>query len=291
MALQQLGRTTLGTAVAYKVAKGGHKRGSLNRDGAVAAFTVAALAFSCSFRSGITLLCFYKTGSMLTKYGAAVKQKLEDDYVAGEGQRGAGQVLACSAIAVACAILRRVFVGTDGPLSLGVGELECLGNRLTLAFVAFFGCCAGDTRASELGILIKGATSSGHEAVESGQARDERRYLCAGYRSFGCRRNRDGRLPRPLHVPAVVARGRGAGVRRPRGRRWRVAGRLIARSDRASQLLRSEKQKIVKRPTATTTHVSGLPVLSNEMVNFVSTALVAWAAYAAPRRLLLRFAT
>ena len=155
MALQQLGRTTLGTAVAYKVAKGGLKRGSLNRDGAVAAFTVAALAFSCSFRSGITLLCFYKTGSMLTKYGAAVKQKLEDDYIAGEGQRGAGQVLACSAIAVACAILRRVFVGTDGPLSLGVGELECLGNRLTLAFVAFFGCCAGDTYASELGILSK----------------------------------------------------------------------------------------------------------------------------------------
>ena len=35
MALQQLGRTTLGTAVAYKVAKGGHQRGSLNRDGAV----------------------------------------------------------------------------------------------------------------------------------------------------------------------------------------------------------------------------------------------------------------
>ena len=137
MALQQLGRTTLGTAIAYKIAKGGHKRGSLIRDGAVAAFTVAALAFSCSFRSGITLLCFYKTGSMLTKYGAAVKQKLEEDYVAGEGQRGAGQVLACSAIAVACAIMRRLLVGTDGPLSLGVGELECLGNRLTLAFVAF----------------------------------------------------------------------------------------------------------------------------------------------------------
>ena len=121
--MQQLGRTTLGSAIAYKIAKSGHKRGSLNRGGAVAAFAVAALAFSCSFRSGITLLCFYKTGSMLTKYGAAAKQKLEDDYVAGEGQRGAGQVLACSAIAVACAILRRVFVGTDGPLSLGAGGL------------------------------------------------------------------------------------------------------------------------------------------------------------------------
>ena len=53
----------------------------------------------------------------------------------------------------------------------------------------------------------------------------------------------------------------------------------------------SEKKKIVKRPTATTTHDSGLPILSNEMVNFVSTALVAVAAYAAPRRLLFRFAT
>ena len=78
--LQQLGRTTLGTAIAYKIATGGHKRGSLNRDGAIAAFAVAALAFSCSFRSGITLLCFYKTGSMLTKYGASIKQKLEDDF-------------------------------------------------------------------------------------------------------------------------------------------------------------------------------------------------------------------
>ena len=138
MALQQLGRTTLGTAVAYKVAKGGHKRGSLNTDGAVAAFAVAAGAFSCSFRSGITLLCFYKTGSMLTKYGAAVKQKLEEDYIAGEGQRGAGQVLACSAIAVACAILRRVLVGTGGPSSSSSSLRATFGALLDRFLGSFF---------------------------------------------------------------------------------------------------------------------------------------------------------
>ena len=237
MALQQLGRTTLGTAVAYKVAKGGLKRGSLNRDGAVAAFTVAALAFSCSFRSGITLLCFYKTGSMLTKYGAAVKQKLEDDYVAGEGQRGAGQVLACSAIAVACALMRRVFVGTDGPLSLGVGELECLGNRLTLAFVAFFGCCAGDTYASELGILSKApprlvtkpwkvakpGTNGGISALGTvaSAAGGIAMGLCHALFIFP---------PSLREVAALVYQASLAGARR-------VAGRLITRSDRASQLL------------------------------------------------------
>jgi uncharacterized protein (TIGR00297 family) len=287
--VQQLGQTTLGTAVAYKVAKGGLKRGSLNRDGAIAAFTVAALAFSCSFRSGITLLCFYKTGSMLTKYGAAVKQKLEEDYVAGEGQRGAGQVLACSAIAVACAILRRVFVGTDGPLSLGVGELECLGNRLTLAFVAFFGCCAGDTYASELGILSKSpprlvtkpwkvakpGTNGGISALGTAASAGGgiAMGLCHGLFMF----------PPSLREAAALAY-----VGLLAGAGGSLVDSLLGATVQASYFC-SEKQKIVKRPTATTTHVSGLPVLSNEMVNFVSTALVAWAAYAAPRRLLLRF--
>ena len=146
----QIGRSSIGTAIAYKVASGGYKKGSLNRDGAVAAFAVAALSFSCSMRSGATLLCFYKTGSMLTKYGAATKRKLEADYTS-EGQRGARQVLACSAIAVVCALLRRFLVGADGPIDFT--DLTCLGNRLTLGFVAFFACCAGDTYASELGVL------------------------------------------------------------------------------------------------------------------------------------------
>ena len=43
---------------------------------------------------------------------------------------------------------------------------------------------------------------------------------------------------------------------------------------------------IVKQPSEVTTRVSGLPLLSNEMVNFVSTAAVAASAALAPRQLL-----
>ena len=83
--------------------------------------------------------------------------------IAGEGQRGAGQVLACSSLPSASRdAFSRVFVRTDGPLSLGVGELQGASATGSLSpFVAFFACCAGDNVAAGCGILSKGATSSG----------------------------------------------------------------------------------------------------------------------------------
>jgi len=289
--VQQLGRTTLGTAIAYKIATGGHKRGSLNRDGAIAAFAVAALAFSCSFWSGITLLCFYKTSSMLTKYGASIKQKLEDDYAA-EGQRGAGQVLACSAIAVASAIMRRVLVGTDGPLLLRPDELACLGNRFTLAFVAFFACCAGDTYASELGILSKlpprmvtKPWKVAQPGTNGGVSVLGTFVSAAGGVLMGLCHTAFLLPPSLREVVALMYVGIVAGVG------GSLLDSLLGATVQASYY-DEERKRVVRRPTATTTtHVSGLPILSNEIVNFVSTALVAIAAYAAPRQLLLRFAT
>ena len=74
--LAQLTRSAIGTTIAYRVASKGYARGSLSRDGAIAAFAVATLAFTSSVRSGVTLLTFYWTGSKLTKLGAKVRRFL-----------------------------------------------------------------------------------------------------------------------------------------------------------------------------------------------------------------------
>jgi len=283
MSLAQAGRTLLGTAIAYKVASGGEKKGSLNRNGARAAFAVASAAFSCSFRSGVTLLCFYKTGSMLTKVGSTVKKRVEEDY-ASEGQRGASQVLACSAIAVFCAIARRMLVGTDSPLDLG--SIASLGNRLTLAYVAFFACCAGDTWASELGVLSKSpprlVTMPWKAAPAGTNGGVSLLGILASAGGGACMGACHAAFLPPsslVEVAALVYVGLVAGLA------GSLLDSLLGATVQATYFDEA-RQLIVKRPSASTRRVSGLPLLSNEGVNFVSTGAVAVGAALAPRLLL-----
>ena len=88
---EQLARTSAGTLIAYKLATGGLKRGSLQRDGAAAAFVVGLLSFSCSIRCGVTLLFFYKSGSMLTRVGADVKPVVTRNRGERRSRRGQGK--------------------------------------------------------------------------------------------------------------------------------------------------------------------------------------------------------
>lgn len=284
--VQQLCRTALGTAIAQKISTDGLKRGSLSPSGSAAAFAVAAVAFSCSFRSGLTLLAFYKSGSALTKVGAKVKAKVEEGYAA-EGQRGSRQVLACSLIAVVCALLRRVLVGIDGPLRLSTpAEVACLGNRLTLAFVAFFAACAGDTWASEVGVLSRSAprlitrpwvvaapgTNGGVSGLGSLASAAGGVFigLCHGLIAWPvCARD----------ILALVWVGLLGGV----------GGSLfdsVLGATVQATYFDATRGMIVKRPAPTAERVAGLPLLSNEMVNFVSTAAVAMGAALAPQLLL-----
>ena len=157
-------RTTVGIVLARRISNSGLRKRSLSKSGALSAFTVASLALATSWRNGITLLAFYWTSSKLTRLGSKIKSNFQEGVTEG-GERGAGQVLACSLIGVICACIRRIVVGRDGPLLLLSGgaagstatasSLALFGDQLTLAYVAFFACCAGDTWASELGILSK----------------------------------------------------------------------------------------------------------------------------------------
>jgi len=152
--------TCLLVITARRISNSGLRKRSLNKEGAFAAFIVASLSLATSWRNGITLLSFYWTSSKLTRVGSKIKGKLEEGVTEG-GERGSSQVFACSLIAVLCACVRRVLVGKDGALLIGRDVVSSLaspsvalfGDQLTLAYVAFFACCAGDTWASELGIL------------------------------------------------------------------------------------------------------------------------------------------
>ncbi|KAL7466817.1 hypothetical protein ACHAXS_007096 [Conticribra weissflogii] len=287
-------RTALGLLLARRLSSSGLRKRSLSRSGAISAFLVSSLSLSTSFRNGITLFSFYWTGSKLTRVGSSVKGTLEEGHVEG-GQRGWRQVLACSAIAVGCAVLRKFALGLpDGPL----GDASLLADRLTLAYVAFFACCAGDTWASELGILAKSPPRSivrPWRAVPPGTN--------GGVSGVGLLASAAGGtamgLLHGVFVPGGMASlvsslwgtGRDAAAAVPASAFRReivlltfvgVVGGLggslldsfLGATVQATYYDR-EQNRIVKRPGPNVDHVGGWSFLSNEMVNVVSTAVTA----------------
>ena len=212
------------------------------------------------------------------------------------------QVLACSAIAVICAVLRKFWLGmSDGPLAFGASSsslssssssMALLGDQLTLAYVAFFACCAGDTWASELGVLSKShprliikpwkivppGTNGGVSAVGLGAS-------AAGGILMG--------LIHGIFVPGgiaslLVGTSSSSSSKVLFGREIALLSLVGFIGGFGGSLLDSflgatvqathydnETNKIAKRSGPTTKHVGGWSFLSNEMVNVVSTALSA----------------
>jgi len=153
-------RLVLGTALALYLARHGLKRNSLSYSGAIAAFFVGFVSFVTSYRFGILLILFYYTSSKLTKVNEAKKSRLEDHFKKG-GQRNAVQVLANSALATLLCLLYMRVVGEDKHVWFSTSRLgsteflfkEHLGGLIWCMYVAHYACAAGDTWASELGVL------------------------------------------------------------------------------------------------------------------------------------------
>eukprot|EP00571_Detonula_confervacea_P005386 CAMPEP_0172316782 /NCGR_PEP_ID=MMETSP1058-20130122/29475_1 /TAXON_ID=83371 /ORGANISM="Detonula confervacea, Strain CCMP 353" /LENGTH=321 /DNA_ID=CAMNT_0013031191 /DNA_START=441 /DNA_END=1403 /DNA_ORIENTATION=- len=305
-------RTVLGVLLARRISNSGLKKQSLNKSGALSAFIVASLSLATSWRNGITLLAFYWTSSKLTRVGTKIKGKLEEGVTEG-GERGASQVFACSLIGVICACIRRIFVGRDGPLVLlgATGamspSLSILGDQLTLAYVAFFACCAGDTWASELGVLSKSlprliikpwkkvppGTNGGVSLVGLGAS-------AAGGMLMG--------LLHGLFVPGGIASllpfmsssmlpaisssqfGREVLVLTFVGFMGGLGGSLldsVLGATVQATFYDEATKKIAKRSGPNTRKVGGFGFLSNEMVNVVSTAASALVAALLARPLLI----
>eukprot|EP00808_Paulinella_micropora_P003904 g10036.t1 len=144
--------------VASLLAMRGLRKKSLSRSGAVAAFIVGAVSVGCAWRYGMTLLLFYYSSSLLTKFKSDIKARLEEGVTVGtEGERTATQVLSCSLLAVLCCVFNCVTAGPYGPGQADMAGPDTAAARLwltlELAYMTHFAVCTGDTWASELGIL------------------------------------------------------------------------------------------------------------------------------------------
>ena len=294
-------RLCVGFVLAFRISAGGLRKRSLSESGARSAFVVASMSLATSWRNGITLLAFYWTSSKLTRFGSRIKGTLEEGVTEG-GERGASQVFACSLIGVSLACTRRIIVGRDGPLLLGrstvaipSSSLALLGDQLTLAYVAFFACCAGDTWASELGILSKTlprlvtkpwkkvppGTNGGVSLVGLGAS-------AAGGMIMGLIHGLFVAGGIPSLLPYMSSSLVSALTPSQYGREVMILTFVGFLGGFGGSLLDSvlgatvqatyydeESKKIVKRSGPHTTKVGGYGFLSNEMVNVVSTAISA----------------
>ncbi|KAG0142929.1 hypothetical protein CROQUDRAFT_206597 [Cronartium quercuum f. sp. fusiforme G11] len=156
------------------------RKGSLQRSGVIAAFTIgyATLANPNSI-FGTSLLAFFFLGNQATKYKKAIKSTLVDDeHSAGAAPvvhglravkapigRDWKQVLCNAWLGTLCAIIYRFLVhpvntnqakANDGKY-LGFKGLnyDLLSDTLLYGALAFWSGCCGDTLASELGILSR----------------------------------------------------------------------------------------------------------------------------------------
>ena len=146
-------RAIVATALATLLAYHGHRKKSLSKSGAAAAFAVGFFSFLASYRFGVTLILFYQSSSSLTKYKSEIKKKIESDFKEG-GQRDYVQVLSCSILATILALVYMVMEGEDAPVDFTGHQRR---SFLLCAYLGHYACCNGDTWASELGVLNKGA--------------------------------------------------------------------------------------------------------------------------------------
>jgi len=243
--------------------------------GAIAAVLVGCITClaSCSFAA--TLVVFFISSSLLTKLNPAKKRKIEEDFKEG-GQRDCVQVLANGGGGTLIALWYLFLAGgLEGCIEFGHHHLL---SALQVAFIGHYACCNGDTWASELGVLSKRdpiLVTTGKrvpKGTNGGMSLEGTTASVAGGALIGL----------TFYVSNILL-GACSGAKG----QWQLII-LGAMTGFLGSLLDSllgatlqysaycaHHQKVVGKPSSTTRHITGLDVLSNHQVNFVSALLTA----------------
>ncbi|KAI9498939.1 integral membrane protein DUF92-domain-containing protein [Zychaea mexicana] len=245
------------------------RKKSLSPNGAAGAFILGMATFTSTYAYfTVVLLTFFLASSKLTKFKAERKRLLEADY-----DHSSERTL----IQVACNGLTGGIIAALFQV-LYEGNLSCFDqdrNSLILfwAYMGHYGCCAGDTWASELGIL-------------------NRSWPISIIRFKKVPPGTNGGVS-PLGLAASIAGGAAVGlagaitlwIQQPcHGTPWDIVllgalaglgGSLIDSILGATvqRTLYSEKQKMVVEDEKDASVISGLNILDNHQVNFVSSVL------------------
>ena len=246
-----LARTLFGLVLASALAAAARRARSLTPSGALAAVVVGTVACAAGLPWAATLLAFFVSSSLLSRWRMGAKQRLTQSVVAKAGARDAGQVLANGGV-FAVAALGMIVQPSPGWMLAGLGALAA---------------ATADTWATEIGTAIGGTprTVLGWRPVPAGTSGAVTwvgtAAMCAGALFLGTVAAFSG-FPHSSVAPVVLGGIGGALVDTWVGatmqeRRW------CARCQR-------ETERLVHHCGASTEWRGGLARLDNDVVNLTS---------------------
>lgn len=266
---------------AVLVAACGFSRSSLSSSGALAAMLVGASSLGCSWRMGITLLAFFGASSRLTQFREELKD-VDESHRTG-GQRNWQQVFCNALLPSLLALAFGYFTGCkDVPLS---SRTTHHATAAMGGYLGYYACCCADTWASELGQLsleqprlitslrpVRKGTNGG--VTVTGLAASVAGGLFMGlvFWSMGAI------SPRLYTVPfqqepalgqwSLVLLGAAAGLF------GSLLDSILGATVQFTGFNRVT-QKVTSKSGPDVVHISGHPLLTNNLVNLVSATLVA----------------
>ncbi|KAJ4708369.1 Transmembrane 19 [Melia azedarach] len=252
-----------------------YRRKSLDLSGAITGFIIISIHLAAGSRFGALVLVFFFTSSKLTKVGEDKKRRVDAEFKEG-GQRNWVQVLSNSAIATALVVIVWNLTGWQD---------KCLDSKESTLVTALIGgilghycCCNGDTWSSELGVLSDeqprlittfkpvrkgtngGVTKAGLLAAAAAGSIVGLTFVLFGFFTTKC--SQDVALKQLLVIPLSAMAGLcGSLIDSLLGATLQFSGFCTVRN------------KVVGKPGPTVKKISGLTVLDNNAVNFVSIML------------------